>query len=200
MTINKSEYSALFERNLKQMSYADFMAWKPEYDKIPRDDGRIFTLPQALAAIKEGENDWEALTDRVGRDYLPEIFEAVQHRLTGSAYIAALIDSWTGPDSPEAKLPLEHWVEYFRQAGFTHDGEVAQLPSEPVFLFRGSRFHFGMSWTATPSVAESFAKRNGGSVWTAQVPPQALLAYINHSREGEDEYVIDPSFVTSGGG
>lgn len=191
-----SEMISLLKENMSRMPYYEFMEWKTNvFDRLPRADGMILTLHQALDAIENGETDWEGLTDRVGRDDLPYIFESVETYLPADTFIQALTDSWTGPDAPEACLPQEEWIDFFRKAGFTRDGKPVDPPTEPVLLVRGGRYPDRMSWTATPSVAESFAKRSGGRLWATEAPPEAILAIINHQREGEDEHVLDPKMV-----
>lgn len=191
------ESEALYVENMGRMSVEDFLVWKATvFDRIPSDDGMIYTLPQAFDAIADGETDWQTLTDKVGRDYLPSIFGEVAHTLFGDRFIEALLQSWTGPDAPEACLPQEEWIESFRQAGFTRDGKPADRPTDPVVLVRGGVYPDRMSWTTTPSVALSFAERSGGRLWATEAPPEAILAIINHVREGEDEYVLDPRLVT----
>lgn len=189
------EAEALFLENINRMSAREFTEWKAVFDRFPSKDGMIYTLPQALDAINDGETDWETLTGKVGRDPLPYIFGEVAHTLSGDLFIEALLQSWTGPDAPEACLPQEDWIQFFRRAGFTRDGTPADRPTKPVLLVRGGRSPDRMSWTATPSVAESFAKRSGGRLWATEAPPEAILAIINHQREGEDEHILDPKMV-----
>lgn len=191
-----ADYEALVREHMDRLPYEQFMEWKANvFDKIIRDDGKILTLHQALHAIDHGEADWKTLTDRVGRDYLPYIFEEVEPRLTDETFIEALLQSWTGPDAPEACLPQEDWIQFFRQAGFTRNGKPAAPPTEPVVLVRGGLDPDRMSWTTTPSVALSFAERSRGQLWATEAPPEAILAVINHERPGEDEWVIDPELV-----
>lgn len=73
----------------------------------------------------------------MGRDYLPYIFEAVVPDLTCESFTEALLQSWTGPDAPEACLSQEDWIDFFRQARSTRDGKRADRPEAPVVLVRG---------------------------------------------------------------
>lgn len=91
------------------------------------------------------------------------------------------------------------WIERFRAEGFTVDGEPAELPAEPLTLYRGASLsrHRGLSWTTSQGVAMRFATSEGQRhhmwrLWLIeQCPPDAMLAMWHGRYEGE--VIIDPA-------
>jgi hypothetical protein len=61
----------------------------------------------------------------------------------------------------------------------------------------------GMSWTTNLAVAQQLATTSrhaclGGSVYSFEAPPRALLAYIHEIGCQENEYVISNRFLKYG--
>ncbi|TAM63550.1 hypothetical protein [Mycobacterium sp.] len=111
-------------------------------------------------------------------------------------------DVWSSAEFPVNNLDPYMWVELFDEAGYTHGGQPAQRPTQPIELYRGCHRerHLGISWTTDPARAQWFADRDLGKgighVYVHRAKPGELLAYIHteHGR-GEAEYVIDPNFL-----
>ena len=154
-------------------------------------------LDAAVKAMDAGETDWKALTADATLEALPEIFEAWTAHIDGNPnvslddYAKALMDAWTGPQSPTMDVSPEDWIHAFEHAGFRINGQPADRPAEPVTLFRGGWSWDGMSWTPSRSVAEWFANENGGEVWECEVDPDLILAVFDNVRHDEIEYVLD---------
>lgn len=98
------------------------------------------------------------------------------------------------------------WLPFFEEVGFITNCD-AEIPQEPITLYRGSEeaFSRGMSWTPDLKVAEEYAYVNLGvfgdkKVFTTTVDPDAILAIFggdfldDHSGEVRvtgHEYVIN---------
>lgn len=115
----------------------------------------------------------------------------------------ATAEAWSDCDFPSQALSPENWTALFQVAGYTVDGDFAELPEEPIRLYRGSTEpgKHGMAWTSNPSTARFFAteysKRPAdGEIWTAVFKPEHLLAQINWREQRE--YVVDPEVLASG--
>lgn len=123
----------------------------------------------------------------------------------------ALADAWSAPEYPERALGGGTWIAMFEKAGYTHDGQPADRPSEPVRLFRGCTSEvifnednyleidprFGMSWTSDVDTARRFAAgirgRARGNVYAAVVQPEHLLAYLGPQHRDESEFIVHPA-------
>jgi hypothetical protein len=152
---------------------------------------------------------------RAGRaDYPALLAHAVftHGTLTEPEDIAAAIErAWTMPEWPARALDADVWLMLWQMAcagadddAYLHEGVVtprAELP-DTLTLYRGAAegHEFGMSWTADIDRARWFAKRFSGhvggthSLWKAEVPRDLILARFHESR-GEDEWVVDPTFI-----
>ncbi|MGW0158473.1 hypothetical protein ACWDUN_04025 [Mycobacterium sp. NPDC003323] len=118
---------------------------------------------------------------------------------------AVVVDVWAMCEFPATRFdPPTIWVELFEEAGFTHDGQPADRPEQPVTLYRGCHpgRRFGMSWTTDTGQARWFAQRDlgqgVGDVYTVSADPSWLLAYIGDEHRQESEYVIDPAYLNDG--
>lgn len=117
-------------------------------------------------------------------------------RMPSEVRTTILANAWSRPHFPENILASYEWIQLFDEVGFAVDGKPAPAPTEPLTLFRGATEagKEGMSWTTDRAVAERFASgmvmREPGQVWTATVPPHALLANINGREEAE--WVVQP--------
>lgn len=112
-------------------------------------------------------------------------------------------DAWSAAEYPQRGWDVECWLLLFRANGYSHDGQAARQPAEPVTLYRGcdAAARFGMSWTTDLEMARKFAYgglrgRAVGQVYTAVVEPEHLLAYIGKSGRDESEFVVDPRGLT----
>lgn len=102
------------------------------------------------------------------------------------------------PGSPSC-IGYSEWLKLFQLNGFTYLGQPGEPPSEPVTVHRGCTYELrhGMSWSTEVGVARRFAtegmsSRPPGTVYTARVDPDYLLAFIEEGHE-EYEWVVDPS-------
>lgn len=158
----------------------------------------ILTYDDALAAISEGETDWETLTQRVGRNDLPAILSEVAWSMTTTDLAAALRDAWVSAEHPEDYLDREEWIDMFEWVGYRHNLERVTPPAE-IILYRGGLKADRMAWTADRSLAEWFRDRCDGNLWTATAHSGDLLAYYDGVRTGdrtglgETEFVVNPA-------
>lgn len=140
--------------------------------------------PQWFRRLPQGDQD------QIGR--LIEL--AAQGRVDRELLQQTLPDAWQRKPQhvlvDDAKV-----VELFHQLGrFTYDGDPVRPPRRPLTLFRGATAEgrAGLSWTASPAIADHFAsvRQEPGQtarVWTAQVPPDRVLAAYHH----EEEFVVN---------
>lgn len=107
--------------------------------------------------------------------------------------------AWTSAEYPEDALGADAWGLLFGWGDYRVDGEPADRP-DSITLYRGApegRLR-RMAWTSDRQIAENFATggmrgRPTGTVWTAEVLGEELLAQINEREE--HEYLVDPSFL-----
>jgi len=183
-------------------------------------EGRVIDADAFLALQKQSVEQalaeaWDFLMDeghtvedlrnacsRVGRNNEPALIWDLWCEDGWHDEIAQIVgDVWSAAEYPERALDQSMWLEIFGYAGFRRDGEVAPPPAESLTLYRGATAEgrFGMSWTNDLEVAEKFARagirgRAVGTVWTAEVEPRYLLAYVGREgTRGESEYVVDPA-------
>jgi hypothetical protein len=151
----------------------------------------------------------------VGRNAEPKLlFDFVRGQVLklSPATARAVVSAWSGAEYPERALWPAEWIRYFTRIGYTHDGQPAERPTEPVTLFRGcvpdpvvdqetgqrrAGGRFGMSWTTDLELARRFAYdglrgRPEGNVYTTRLEPQHLLAYLGPSERDESEFVVNP--------
>lgn len=134
---------------------------------------------------------------RIGRAHGP----AVLHDLDGAGLLdagtlaAVLPVIWAWADNPTRQLDCWVWESWFEQVGYRDaHGDVLPRP-EQLRLYRGcspeeQNDGWGMSWTTDIDVAQRFARRNRGSVFTAEVPGWLLLADLTGDPRGEREYIV----------
>lgn len=103
----------------------------------------------------------------------------------------------------EKYLHPDEWREVFRLAGYRHNDDPADRPTEPLQLWRGAtpELRAGFAWTDLRDAAWMFAsgfmvQPDVGMVWRATVEPERLLAKITHSGtrhrwQHHAEYVVD---------
>ncbi|MFJ3856132.1 hypothetical protein ACIPRL_07895 [Streptomyces sp. NPDC090085] len=102
---------------------------------------------------------------------------------------------WSTAEYPDVSLDRDEWREMFAAAGFTVDGERAELPEGPVELWRGSvpDRRDDWSWSTEREIAEKYARgkfrRPPGRLYRVLAPSSALLCF--NSGRGESEYVVD---------
>jgi hypothetical protein len=143
----------------------------------------------------------------VGRNYAPALLFDLFHggSLDVEHHPGVVAGAWSSAEFPEKCLEADLWLQLFNAAGYTHDGQHADRPTEPVTLYRGCGLggQHGMAWTSDHDIARRFAHelirgRTKGEVYTFMAPPAALLAYVGEQNgRGEREYVIDPDFLPS---
>jgi len=129
---------------------------------------------------------------------------------SGSFYAKLYYDGWaygiTHDDLSECvgtawcrwgdkQLDRETWRALFDLAGYREDDEPADLPTEPVVLWRGAlpEYRRNWSWTDRRDAAHHFAsgwvvQKEIGLIWRAVVEPERLLAKITG---GCTEYVVE---------
>jgi hypothetical protein len=151
-----------------------------------------------LEADELTADDLVTLTARAGRNSGPDLlWTAYIEGKAGRDVLTATIGGvWTGAEYPDQALGRRAWLELFAEAGYTEEGRPAERPTDPLTLYRGATYERRrlMSWTDNRAVAERFAAgglvgRQAGRLWTATVPPPALLCRIND--RDESEYVVD---------
>lgn len=130
--------------------------------------------------------------------------------LAGADLAQALCVAWYEAFYPNSFLRSSQWREMFHVADYARVGRPAARPSAPLTLYRAvgttrnarrlarSRTRgdldgpeYGWSWTASPQdlthiLAAIVRKHGRGQIYTAIVPPAALLAEIL-----PHEHVID---------
>lgn len=156
-------------------------------------DGVLTAEDFHQAVIRHGRNDAPALLHDL----------VLREKIDLDATPGLVASAWCAAEKPRDLLPVDLWVEFFSKAGYTHDGVRAEKPSEPLRLYRGatSKLRRHMAWTTDLDIADSFAfdnlrGRERGVVYTALVPPEALLAFIGAEiGRGESEYVVSPSLL-----
>lgn len=140
------------------------LSWKP---KIARCGGDLIEALKrreerkqdqlseaAIQRARDGENDWEALSDRLGQNALPGLLQLVWEYLAPDQRILGVGEAWTGPDhSSEFLLDRPDWLAMFREVGYHADDEPAQ-PPEHITLYRGGIRMTGMAWSAQRERAE----------------------------------------------
>jgi hypothetical protein len=105
----------------------------------------------------------------------------------------ALLAEWRSSDRMWHRT-REQWVTIFREFGLHHFNLVGAAPELPPVLriYRGSLedFNRNPSWTPSLTVAQQYAFATGGTIWTAVVPREAILATI-HLDAQLREYIVD---------
>lgn len=146
-------------------------------------------------------DDLRTACSRVGRNNEPALIWDLWCEDGWHDEIAEVVgDVWSVTEYPERALDQAMWMDIFNYAGFRRDGQITPPPTKSLTLYRGSTAEgrFGMSWTDDLAIAQSFARggirgRAAGTVWTADVEPRYLLAYVGgEGSRGESEYVVDP--------
>jgi hypothetical protein len=113
---------------------------------------------------------------------------------TPRRWLAAwLVHTWSETPQPTLALDRAVWIDMFRRVGYIDLVDpLAERNLEPLRMYRGATPEHarGMSWTQSRAVASGY-----GQVWTAEVPPEAILARLPHFAWTE-EYVVDlPDYV-----
>lgn len=145
-------------------------------------------------------------TARLGRNKAPALLFDLYYggSLDLATHPGVVADAWSSAEHPERCFEPDGWiwVEFFRTAGYTHDGQPATPPADPIAVYRGCtpEGRTGMSWTSDLAMARRFAhdgmrRRAVGHVYAFDAPPEALLAYIQETGREESEYVIDSAFL-----
>ena len=172
--------------------------------KLPPDARRqlrgLYTVDALVAwaygraeAVTAGE--FMTMACQMDGDEGPWLLYSLRDQLTPEALrLTGFI--WSGAEYPDRELEASVWLEMFEAGGYTHDGQPAERPKEPIRLYRGSVAdrRLNWSWTERIEVAEKFAAgdRRGrplGKVWTAEVEPWRLLC--RNDDRSEAEFVIN---------
>ncbi len=155
----------------------------------------------------DGQIDAEifsAASSRVGRNNAPALLCDLYYgkSLDLAAHPSVVARAWSLPEYPERCIRRGIWVQLFRSAGYTHDGQPASPPTEPITVYRGCTpdGRAGMAWTSDLAIAHRFAHdqlrgRAVGHVYAFDAPPGKLLTYIHETGRQESEYVVDTTFV-----
>ena len=146
---------------------------------------------------------WREYVYRRGRNDFPALlWKAFEDEALDLGDLAnAIASAWSSHDSPESALSREQWVELYRVTGFIHNGiRTSHEVKKPLLLFRGADFGRPrrMSWTEDEELARDFALRRlreglWGTVFSSRVAPWRLIARNTSEREGENEWIINPS-------
>ncbi|MFF2077095.1 hypothetical protein ACFVXG_20325 [Kitasatospora sp. NPDC058162] len=136
-----------------------------------------------------------------GRIYGPAFLaQAYSDGKVDNGTVRALVGNvWSACEYPDRELDRDTWQWLFDVAGYTEDGELAERPTEPVELWRGSvpERRTDWSWSSDRAVAEKFAAgirgRRPGHLYRLVCPPEALLAANNDRSEAE--FVVDTAMV-----
>jgi hypothetical protein len=155
----------------------------------------------------DGKMDSETFSTagrNVGHNNMPALlFDLVQRGAVDIVeHPAVVVEAWMMAEFPASKVDPGVWVDWFENAGYTHDGRRSPRPAEPLTLYRGCapERRFGMSWTTHLDRARWFADRDlghgKGKVYVYDTDPMALLAFIDEPGRHEAEYVVDPWFLS----
>jgi hypothetical protein len=125
--------------------------------------------------------------------------------------------SWIHNRSPEPCIGQRRWLQLFKAAGFlvayvdqVKRGDeavpakfelITEKPTEPLTLWRGAALNKAkaMAWTVHRECAVEFAEawadpyRSACGLFTATVPPQAMLGVFGDERE--QEVVVNPNML-----
>lgn len=134
---------------------------------------------------------------RVGRAEGPAVLSDLDGAglLDGEVLAAVLPVVWTWAEFPAQAVDQDVWAAWFEQAGYRGaTGDVLPRP-ERLRLYRGcspdeADDGWGMSWTSDLEVAQRFARRNQGQVFTAEVPGYMLLADLTGDPRSEGEFIV----------
>lgn len=130
-----------------------------------------------------------------GRNYGPAILLTawMGKRIDTDTLAAVIGDVWSSAEFPMDYLRQADWLEMFRAAGYTSEGEPAT--PKPVRLYRGAPYTYRRRWSWTDDLdrAKWFAtkyRRLPGRVWVLDAPAESLLCYVGGYRQ-EREYVVN---------
>ncbi len=131
------------------------------------------TMPKAASSpLYEDENGYyfdgqidaeifSAASSRVGRNNAPALLCDLYYgkSLDLAAHPSVVARAWSLPEYPERCIRRGIWVQLFRTAGYTHDGQPASPPTEPITVYRGCTpdGRAGMAWTSDLAMARRFA-------------------------------------------
>lgn len=141
---------------------------------------------------------------RIGRAHGPAVLYDLDGAglLDGEVLAAVLPVIWAWADDPAQQIDAWAWENWFEQVGYrdAHGGELPRPDS--VRLYRGcspdeADDGWGMSWTDDLEVAQRFARRNRGAVFTAEVPGYLLLADLTGDPRAEREYIVSGAELES---
>lgn len=134
--------------------------------------------------------------DNRGREDLRDRYNA--GTLTVPEARDGLAHVWSIAARPGVLLTTSEWRDLWLYAGHIHlyldpDGSVqwkeTDRPTRPVRLYRRAyaAFRFSPSWTEDEALARVFPA--GDTVWTAEFPPERLLATVDIKPSVETEYI-----------
>lgn len=134
---------------------------------------------------------------RIGRAHGPAVLYDLDGAglLDGEEPAAVLPVIWAWADDPAQQIDAWVWESWFEPVGYRDaHGDVLPQP-ESIRLYRGCSADevddgWGMSWTDDLEVAQKFACRNRGQVFTAEVPDYLLLADLTGDPRAEREYIV----------
>lgn len=134
---------------------------------------------------------WRDLTaehDRAGWPSL--LLDATADGILAPAEVArALASVW--PYRGRDEMPLDAWLSAFRALGghWAEEGAIRddRRPTAPLRLYRAAspEWRGGLSWSDR-YLAATYLHRPGAVMWTALVPPEAMLARYRGA-----EFIVD---------
>jgi hypothetical protein len=180
--------------NAEQMLAAALAGETLDFEACQRLERRIQDdrLHAALLRFRDGNQDWDNLSEMMGNHERPALLSVIWWRLPHAQLLHALRDAWVHCDAPEKAMRRRDWLPIFERAGY-HDSDQPGTAPDSIALWRGGIRRTGMSWTADRERAEWFQRRweslGPAHLWTATVRAERLLAHYGH--RDEDEYVVN---------
>jgi hypothetical protein len=108
------------------------------------------------------------------------------------AMAAALVGrAWAQHNNKTNVMDWDQWRAWFEHAGYSVNGVPARRPLRPVRLYRGGPHPEGWHWSSSVAVAVAHAR--GRHLWSAMVPPAALLCVVPFGPG--DEHAVDPELL-----
>lgn len=160
----------------------------------------IFTDPDTglyTADVPVTSGEMFAFISRAGRVHGPAVlFDLDAAGLLDEDTLAVVLPTiWSWAEFPAQSVDQDVWAAWFELVGYRDaHGDVLPRP-EQLRLYRGcspdeADDGWGMSWTDDLDTAQKFARRNRGTVFTAEVPSYLLLADLTGDPRGEGEYIV----------
>lgn len=149
--------------------------------------------------IDNADDIWQILM-YMHTPYKPLLFKLCANDLSDKDYAQMLAGVWTSTENPnqDANVSIKEWIRFFKKANknlLMTKEELAIYNSfndtDEITIYRGvghGREPYGLSWTATTTTAQWFAKRwnNKDAYMFKTICKKAdVLAYFNSRNENE---------------